>query len=324
MSTSACELTTKRSSQPSSRSPASRARRPSSPSCPWTSRTGTHPGGSRARPAAATFTNDVPPSVPVGAAAGGVAATKPPSERTIAIAPVLQRELDGSPEALRILTAHECRPLAVGRCDERSLQVGDDRRRSLVGAATEGHHHSLDVVLRHRRLRRRRPNLRPERREPRTARGGSCKLLVLAPKRLRLRLEVCEEVTGDRLRRRLVDRCDVVPFRDDDLGQSHSGSGRRDVSAASGRAGIPAAKTSAPNASAPARVAPAATGRGHRLGNAAASRPRRAAIRTGPTSSTSPLVAQTSASEPRMATFVANSVVCGAISSVARSPTATA
>ena len=93
------------------------------------------------------------------------------------------------------------------------------------------------------------------------------------------------------------------------------------ASSVPGRAGIPAANTSAPNASAATMVAPAATGRGHRLGYPAASRARSADSRTGPTSSTSPLVAQTSASDPRIATFVANSVVCGAIRSVASRPT---
>ena len=53
MSTSACELTTKRSSQPSRvvvqpAEPAAHHRR----RVRWTSRTGTHPGGSRARPGA--------------------------------------------------------------------------------------------------------------------------------------------------------------------------------------------------------------------------------------------------------------------------------
>ena len=94
------------------------------------------------------------------------------------------------------------------------------------------------------------------------------------------------------------------------------------ASSVPGRAGIPAANTSAPNASAATSVAPAATGRGHRLGYPAARRARSADSRTGPTSSTSPLAAQTIASEARMATFVANSVVCGAIRSVASSPTA--
>ena len=69
------------------------------------------------------------------------------------------------------------------------------------------------------------------------------------------------------------------------------------ASSVPGRAGIPAANTSAPNASAATSVAPAATGRGHRLGYAAASRVRSADIRTGPASSTSPLAAQTSASD---------------------------
>ena len=43
-----------------------------------------------------------------------------------------------------------------------------------------------------------------------------------------------------------------------------------------------------------------------------------------PTSSITPRVAQTAKSAPRIATLVANSVVCGAIRTVARSPTATA
>ena len=54
------------------------------------------------------------------------------------IAAVLERELDGSPEALRILTAHECRSPAVGRRHERALEVRDDRRRPLVRARASG------------------------------------------------------------------------------------------------------------------------------------------------------------------------------------------
>ena len=98
-----------------------------------------------------------------------------------------------------------------------------------------------------------------------------------------------------------------------------SGSGPAAVvaSSESGRAGIPAAKTSAPNTSAPTSAAPAAAGRG----NAQNGRRTSCARRAAPTSSTSPRAAQRIASDARIATFVANSVVCGAIRSVARSPT---
>ena len=76
-----------------------------------------------------------------------------------AIPAVLEPELDGSPEALRILTAHERRSPAVGRRDERALEVRDDRWRPLVRPALQGHHDSLDVVLRHGRPRRRSAHL---------------------------------------------------------------------------------------------------------------------------------------------------------------------
>ena len=105
-----------------------------------------------------------------------------------AIPAVLEPELDGSPEALRVLAAHERRSLAVGRRDERALEVRDDRGRSLVRPALQGHHHSLDVVLRHGRPSRRSAHLRPQRREPRSAGGGRGELLVLALQRGRLRV----------------------------------------------------------------------------------------------------------------------------------------
>ena len=117
-------------------------------------------------------------------------------------------------------------PSAVGRRDERALEVRNDRGRSLVRPALQGHHYSLDVVLRHGRPSRRGAHLRPQGREPRPTGGGRRELLVLALQRSRLRSEIREDTPGDGLGRRLVDRGDVVPFGDHDLGKSARCAGR--------------------------------------------------------------------------------------------------
>ncbi len=94
------------------------------------------------------------------------------------------------------------------------------------------------------------------------------------------------------------------------------------ASSVPGRAGIPAANTTPPNASAATMVAPAATGRGHRLGYPAASRARSADSRPRADELDRALGSRRRVrATPSIATFVANSVVCGAIRSVASRPT---
>ena len=89
------------------------------------------------------------------------------------------------------------------------------------------------------------------------------------------------------------------------------------AASAPGRAGVPAATTRPAKTSAPARDPATATRRGARIA-------RRGATRVEPRTTRRGRAAQTTKSALSTATFVANSVVNGAIRSVASSPTPTA